>query len=147
MSNLTRGRAWARAGFGFGIAASLAANVEHVLIHAHAPIGAVIASAYWPLALLIAIEVISRVAWPDGRKWWWCRYGGLSAVAGIAAIISYRHMAALLGYYGEDALSAHIGPLAVDGLMVVCSTALLAIADNIKRKPVIGKVIEVHGTR
>jgi hypothetical protein len=135
-----KGKAWARFGFGFGVSASLAANVADVLIRPHEPIGGVLSAAYWPLALLVALEVIARVSWPVGRKWWALRYGGLTTVAAIAAILSYRHMVGLLGYYGEDSFSADIGPLAVDGLMVVCSAALLAIADNMRRLPKIGAV-------
>ncbi len=129
----TRGRAWARLGFGTGVGASLAANVAHSYIRPHPQVGAIVAAAFWPVALLIALEVIARVQWPAGWRWRALRYGGFSAVALIAAVISYRHMAGLLSSYGEDTLSSHIGPLAVDGLMVVCSGALLAIADNLRR--------------
>ena len=69
------------------------------------------ASAYWPLALLIALEVIARVSWPTGARWWVLRYGGLTTVALIAAIISYSHMAALLALYGEGVVTAHLGRL------------------------------------
>jgi hypothetical protein len=43
-------------------------------------------------------------------------------------------MSALLTAYGEDPLSAALGPLCVDGLLVVCSVALLAISDNVRRQ-------------
>jgi hypothetical protein len=85
------------------------------------------------LALLISLEVIARVSWPRGRWWAATRYGGLTAVAVIAAVVSYLHMSALLQFYGEDWLTAVIGPLAPDGLLVVCSVALLAIADNLRK--------------
>jgi hypothetical protein len=124
------GGTWARVGFATGIAASISANVAHSLLDIPVAAGAVVSAAFWPMALLIAIEVITRVTWPPGLSWRVLRYGGLTTVAGIAAIISYRHMAALLVAYHEDALSAAIGPLAVDGLMAVCSGALLAIAYN-----------------
>ena len=62
------------------------------------------------------------------------RYGGLTTVASIAALLSYKHMSALLTAYGEDAVGAALGPLVVDGLLVVCSVALLAIADNVRRQ-------------
>lgn len=136
----TAGRGWARFGFTVGVAASVAANVAHTYIAPLAadpatwapPRGAVVAAAWWPLALVIAIEVISRVQWP--KRWYWAvtRWGGLTAVAMIAAIISYRHLSGLMAFYGEDGLSATIGPLAVDGLMVVCSAALLAIGANVR---------------
>jgi Protein of unknown function (DUF2637) len=134
-----QGRGWARCGFFGGIGASLAGNVAHTLVLTHNA-GAVVASAYWPLALLIALEIIARVSWPLGARWWVLRYGGLTTVAAIAAIISYSHMAALLSRYGEGVITAHLGPAAVDGLMVVSSTALLAIADNLRRRPAIGTV-------
>lgn len=136
---MTRGRAWARFGFGLGITASISANVAHSLIHPH-PLGAVVSAAFWPVALLVALEVIVRVQWPEGVWWALTRYGGLSMVAGIAALTSYLHMSSLLAYYGEDVLTVWLGPLSVDGLMVVCSVALLAISYNLKRRPEIGRV-------
>lgn len=135
------GRGWSTFGFAIGVAASIAANVAHSYVHPDNALpgwapqpGAIVAAAFWPVALVISIEVISRVQWP--HRWYWAliRYVGLSAVALIAAVISYGHLSALMSSYGEDALSSTIGPLAVDGLMVVCSGALLAIGDNVRRK-------------
>jgi Protein of unknown function (DUF2637) len=137
------GKVWAAFGFWVGIAASVSANVAHTFTERSHVIGAVLSAGFWPVALLIALEVIARVSWPPGVRWWIVRYGGLTTVALVAAIISYRHMAALLHVYGEDSFSAHIGPLAVDGLMIVCSAALLAIADVAKPnddRPLIGRV-------
>jgi hypothetical protein len=137
--NPKSGIGWARSGFLTGILTSVAANIARTFIppeHAppgwHPELGAIFAAAFWPVALLISIEIISRVQWPDGWGWWLVRYGGLTTVAAIAAIISYRHMSGLLAAYGESGLSAAIGPLAVDGLMVVSSGAMLAIADNVR---------------
>jgi hypothetical protein len=131
--NPTSGRLWARAGFWFGIFTSISGNVAHSYIHPHPPAGAVLSSAFWPLALLISLEVIARVSWPRGRWWAVTRYGGLTTVALIAAVVSYLHMSALLASYHEYWLTALIGPLAPDGLLVVCSVALLAISDNVRR--------------
>ncbi len=110
--------------FGLGIAASVAANVAH----ARAAFGPRIAAAFVPLALLLAVECMSRPAWHRSGLWWGlARYGGTGLVALVAAVMSYRHMTALLAGYGEDPLNAAIGPLAVDGLMVVAGFALLAM--------------------
>lgn len=130
---MSNGRGWAVAGFWTGIGASVSANIAHAYVGHLPAVGAVLAASFWPMALLISIEIISRVDWPAGRKWWLLRYGGLTTVALIAAIISYSHMVGLLGVYGEGYFTAHIGPLAIDGLMIVSSTALLAIADNARR--------------
>ena len=154
MADAPPGRSWARLGFGVGIVASIAANVAHSYLKpARAAAtwtpqgGAIVAAAFWPVALLISIEVISRVNWPDGWLWKLLRHGGLTAVAGIAAIISYRHMSALLASYGEDAVSAAIGPLAVDGFMAVCSGALLAIGHAQARQAARDQLPEIaaHG--
>lgn len=134
------GKGYALTGFLTGITASIAANIARVYVPPeHAPAnweprpGAIVAAAFWPVALLLSVEVISRVQWPDGWVWRAIRYGGLTTVAAIAAIISYRHMSGLLTAYGESGINAKIGPLAVDGLMVVSSGALLAIAYNVRQ--------------
>jgi len=124
------GRGWATAGFLLGISLSVAANVAHSYVVAdggHPPVGAQVAGAAFPIILLVVVEVLSRVAWPATWSWSAARYGGAGVVAVVAAVVSYGHMHGLLRSYGEDALTAAIGPLAIDGLMVVSSMALLAI--------------------
>src|SRR5438105_15743570 len=92
-----------------GTGASVAANVAHASIpppHAdpgwRPQLGAQIAAAFWPLALLAAIEVLTRVPWPRGWLWDIARYAGAGTVAAGAAFLSYRHMAAPLPAWGED---------------------------------------------
>ena len=41
-------------------------------------------------------------------------------------MVSYRHLSGLLAFYGEDGITSTVGPLAVDGLMVMATGALLA---------------------
>ncbi|WP_250283184.1 DUF2637 domain-containing protein [Frankia sp. CiP1_Cm_nod2] len=53
---------------------------------------------------------------------------GLAVVAGVAAIVSYRHMRDLSARHGEDGLSSTILPLSVDGLLAVAALVLLADA-------------------
>jgi hypothetical protein len=145
----TSGKGWATAGFWLGIIASVAGNIAHVFVqNPSPPVGAVVSAGIWPVALLIALEVIARVSWPRKRVYQITRYGGLTTVASIAALLSYKHLSALLTAYGEDPLGAALGPLVIDGLLVVCSAALLAISDNRRqinpeRKPaVIGELVE-----
>lgn len=52
--------------------------------------------------------------------------GAVAAVATVAAVISYWHMSGLLAARGEDPINAHLGRLAVDGLMVIAAAARLA---------------------
>lgn len=132
---MSAGKRWAYAAAGVGGVVSVLANIAHSFVPpAGMPAdwrpngGAVALAAFWPLALLLAIEVIARVEWPDHRRWALVRWGGVTPVALVAAVVSYRHLSGLLRWYGEDAVTVSIGPLAVDGLMVVSTGALLALA-------------------
>src|SRR5205814_2135801 len=57
-------------------------------------------------------------------------------VALVAAFVSYRHLSGLLAHYGEEPLAAWTGPLAVDGLMVVATGALIATGRHHTTTPV-----------
>lgn len=118
------GIGWARAGFWLGLGVSIAANVLHAL-EPGVPRAAVVGSAIWPVLLLIAVEILSRVSWGSHRGQRWAGLAGAAAVAIVAAIASYQHMRGLLLSWGEGAFLASIGPLAVDGLMVLAGMALM----------------------
>jgi hypothetical protein len=129
------GRGWAYIGAALGGTVSIAANVAHSYVPpTGAPAawtpqaGAVVGSIFWPVALFVVTEIWARVVWPSGKGWMAVRFGGLLPVALVAALVSYKHLAGLLRFYGEDAVTAHLGPLAVDGLMVMATGALLATA-------------------
>jgi hypothetical protein len=116
-----------------GGAVSIAANVAHSYVPPAdeaagwgPPSGAVLGAVFWPVALFVAIEILARTPWRPGWRWLALRLGGLLPVAVVAAVVSYRHLAGLLAYYREDPLTATIGPLAVDGLMVMATAALIA---------------------
>jgi hypothetical protein len=85
-----------------------------------------VSAVFWPVLLLVAVEVMARTPWPGGWQSIALRFAGLPPVALVAALVSYRHMAGLLSFYGEDTLTASLGPLAVDGLMVMATGALIA---------------------
>lgn len=135
------GRAWATAGFILGVAVSVAGNVAHtwhpdpaVLAAAGAtasnyqpPAGSMAFAAFFPIALLVTVEILARVRWPRGLGWQAAKFLGASIVAAVAAVVSYIHLHGLLLAYGEDGITALIGPLAVDGLMVVAGFAVLAV--------------------
>ncbi|MEU8655289.1 hypothetical protein [Actinoplanes philippinensis] len=82
-------------------------------------------SIFWPVALAVVVEVFARVPWP--RTWWaWLvRVLGLAPVAAVAAVVSYRHLSGLLSYYGEDPIAVRFGPIAVDGLMLISTVAII----------------------
>src|SRR5205823_10881815 len=127
------GRGWAYLGALLGGAVSVAANVAHSYVpppgaatnwRPHG--GAVVGAVFWPVALFVAVEILARIPWPAGKRWVVARYLGLLPVALVAAVVSYRHLSGLLAFYREDPLTSTIGPLAVDGLMVMATSALIA---------------------
>lgn len=134
MTGRTGGRGWAYAGAVLGGAVSVAANVAHSFVPPPGEVawtpqpGAVVGAVFWPVALFVAVEILARIAWPAGLPWMVLRYLGLLPVTAVAAVVSYRHLSGLLAFYREDRLTAVIGPLAVDGLMVMASSALVATA-------------------
>jgi hypothetical protein len=121
--------------FGLGIIISVSANVGHIWFvtkpSAEAMVSAMVFAAFWPIALAVAVEVLSRVTWPAAFRW--PGLLGTVLVGGVALVVSYRHMNGLLLYFGEAELSAALGPIGVDGLLIVGGFALLAIGETKKR--------------
>jgi len=119
---------WAvRACLALGVAASVAANVLHAQPD---PIAKAIA-AWPPLALLLTVELISRVP-VHRRSLAVVRLAATGAIAGIAAWVSYWHMAGVAARYGEDGAAPYLLPLSVDGLVVVASVSLVELAGRIR---------------
>src|SRR5215213_3710676 len=127
------GRRWAYLGAALGGIVSIAANIAHSYVPPHGVTaewspraGAVVGAVFWPIALFVATEILTRVTWPTGTAWWLLRWTGMLPVAAVAALVSYRHLSGLLRFYGEEPIVSVLGPLAVDGLMVMATGAILA---------------------
>lgn len=120
---------WAvRATLLLGVAASVTANVLHARDN---PISQAIA-AWPPLALLITVELLSRI--PITRPLVaGVRIGATAVIAGIAAWVSYWHMAGVAARYGEREDAAHLLPLSVDGLIIVASICLVELGRTAKQ--------------
>src|SRR3954447_18695908 len=113
----------------FGVAASIAANV----LHAHPNMISQLIAAWPPLALLLTVELISRVP-ADRRGLAAARLISAAIIAGIAAWVSYWHMEGVAARYGETSAHAnYLLPLSVDGLVVVASISLVEIGGRIDR--------------
>lgn len=110
-----------------GVAASITANVLHAQPTA---VGRAIA-AWPPLALLLTVELISRVP-VHSRRLAALRLTATAAIAGIAAWVSYWHMVEVAHTHGETTDSAHLIPLSVDGLVVVASICLVEIGSRLR---------------
>lgn len=125
-AKLRRVRWGVRAVLILGLAVSVVANVLHAVDN---PISQSIA-AWPPLALLLTVELISRV--PVHSQWLAVtRLIATAAIAGIAAWVSYWHMVGVAAKYGETNVSAHLLPLSVDGLIVVASICLVELGGRI----------------
>ncbi|WP_328853797.1 DUF2637 domain-containing protein [Micromonospora globbae] len=120
---------WAvRATLTLGVAASVAANVLHARPN---PISQVIA-AWPPLALLLTVELISRV---PHHRWYLgaIRVTAAAVIAIIAAWVSYWHLVGVAARYGESGYgAAYLLPISVDGLVVVASVSLVEITARIR---------------
>jgi hypothetical protein len=127
VKNLKRIGWGVRAVFALGIAASLAGNVLHAEDN---PISQAI-SAWSPLALLLTVELISRIPARRGVMSI-VRLGAAAVIAGIAAWVSYWHMVGVATHYGETGSSAYLLPFSVDGLIVVASICLVEIGGRIR---------------
>src|SRR4051812_9930567 len=118
---------WAvRATLVLGVAASVVANILHAQDN---PVSQAIA-AWPPLALLLTVELISRVP-VHRRSLAAARLLATATIAGIAAWVSYWHMAGVAARYGETGASPYLLPLSVDGLILVASICLVELAGRI----------------
>ncbi|HET8658164.1 MAG TPA: DUF2637 domain-containing protein, partial [Micromonosporaceae bacterium] len=123
LTRLRRVRWAVRATLTLGVAASVAANVLHALPN---PISQAIA-AWPPLALLLTIELVSRVP-VHRRSVAVVRLAATALIASIAAWVSYWHMVGVAAHYGETGASPYLLPVSVDGLVLVASVSLVELA-------------------
>jgi hypothetical protein len=127
LARLRRVRWAVRITLAFGVAASVAANILHANPN---PISQTIAG--WPpLALLLTVELVSRVP-VHRRSLSVLRVLATGVISGIAAWVSYWHMAGVAARYGETDASPYLLPISVDGLIVVASISLVELAGRIR---------------
>lgn len=100
---------------------------------------AVIINIMPPVIVLFGYELTSRIpAWEDPNPKWWhvrryLRPAAMVAITGIGAWLSYWHQNDAFYKYSGDVQTANLLPLAIDGLMVLSSVAVLDISDKIER--------------
>ncbi|GAA1026748.1 hypothetical protein GCM10009557_05550 [Virgisporangium ochraceum] len=124
---LRRVRWGVRAALVLGVATSVAANVLHANPN---PISQAIA-AWPPLALLLTVELISRVP-VHQRTLAVVRFAATASIAAIAAYVSYVHMVGVAARYGEQGAAPYLIPLSVDGLVIVASVCLVELAGRLR---------------
>lgn len=108
------------------LALSLAGNVAHVVHLDPSPsVLSVIRAMVWPIGVWLAVELFVRIPWEAIITHLLVRWAGLLLVAFIAALVSYRHLRGLMIADGEEAIVYNLGPIAIDGLMLMATLALL----------------------
>lgn len=81
-------------------------------------------AAVWPILAFRAIEILIRMMWERRFSHYLTR--SLILIPGIPAIIvSYAHQYSLLIAMGETGIVPIVGPIAIDGLMIGCTLAIL----------------------
>lgn len=121
-------RDWARLGLIIGSGLSVLGNVSNtVLTDSTVSLGQRIPLAVvWPATLFVAAEILVRVPWRNRLLDWIGRIV-LTPIAAVAAIVSYLHIHHFMNISGEVDAASILGPLAVDGLMLGSTIALLSI--------------------
>ncbi len=108
------------------LALSLAGNVAHVVQLDPSPsVLSVIRAMVWPIGVWLGVELFVRVPWEAIITHRLVRWVGLLLVAFIAALVSYRHLRGLMIADNEEAIVYNLGPIAIDGLMLMATLALL----------------------
>lgn len=122
----TSGRKWARFTLVATLLVSMIANITHATLAAseitlwlRVP-----GAAIWPVLSFLAIEIIVRINWRREAAHILARVFVLGPAI-PAVIVSYEHQERLLTLMGESVIVARIGPIAIDGLMIGCTLALL----------------------
>jgi hypothetical protein len=132
----------ARAAFTSGLVVSLGANVWASADHG---VIGIISGVWSPLALLMAlflVENISHKTW-SGRF----RLAGMVILAGIAAWVSYWHLAEFFTAGGLDDPGAHLMPFTVDVLMALAGPSMKKRPAPVQRKPAARKAANVTPIR
>lgn len=108
-----------------GVTASLAGNLQAINLDNHRPgIGAYISAIIWPVFLFLAIEILLHTPWLANWRDALTKGMAVVLVGGVAAYVSYFHLAHVLSSYGYDVASRYAGPLAIDACMAMATLAL-----------------------
>lgn len=124
------GQGWARSAVAIGAALSVSGNITHTVLtdsSVHLAIR-IVQAAFLPVILFFAVEVFVRVAWRRRAVLDFVGRAMLLLFPGFGAgYVSYFHLRDLAVLSGEDRIGSIAGPLAIDGLMIGGTVALLAI--------------------
>lgn len=81
----------------------------------------------WPIIAFLGIELLAARFWPTTWPFLIFRWGGMSAVAGVAGFISYKHIYAVALHDFGDTQVAKVAAIGIDGLMAMATAYLIAL--------------------
>lgn len=141
-AQIKAGRRWAYAAMLIMLTLSVAGNLSHTfLVNPAAGGRAQTYAVMWPLLVWFGVELFARIPWRNKRSHSAVRWGGVMGPALIAGIVSYNHLSGLLKADKEDWIVYTIGPLAVDGLMLMSTLGLL-LTRSLTEKPIQDRPME-----
>lgn len=144
--NAKSGRRWAYLTLFLMLALSIAGNIAHTVHIDPSPSAlSIIRAVIWPVGLFLAIEMFMRVPWEQKVAHHLVRWIGILLPAGLAALVSYRHLRGLMLSDGEGMLEASVGPIVIDGLMLMATLGLLLTRPQAQEdvKPVVRTAAQV----
>lgn len=125
----SNGQGWARAAVAVGAVLSIAGNATETVLTT-SPVSLAIRitiAIFLPVIVFIAVEVFVRVAWRRTTLDFIGRAMLITLPSFGAAYVSFGHLFSLSRLSGADEIAASANALAIDGLMVGGTVALLAI--------------------
>ena len=145
--NIESGRRWAYVGLWAGLVVSIAGNVTNtVLANSIIPLWLRVPLAIvWPTFTYVAIEVLTRNAWRKTVSHFAARAVLWVPVGIVAGVVSYTHLHHLMIVAGERAVASTYGPLAIDGMLVGCTVALLLTRPLPALPPSVEEIWERYG--
>jgi hypothetical protein len=138
MTNVKRQRTIVQTGLAFGTVASIAFNIMGTQLVTDS-IAAQVMSTVWSLFALVTVDILVKVKTPTGKHaatWRKVKFGGVGFVAAVSMASSYMHGFHTMQSWNSGVVASLLGPIAVDGMMILCGVMLLAIPAPVrKRKP------------
>lgn len=94
-------------------------------------------AAFWPAAVLLAIEMFVSTLWSPARGYQALRWIGSIGIGFMAMRVSWIHLNELLASRGQAADVATLGPLAIDGLAIMATALILSGRRTVSTGPTI----------
>lgn len=142
----SQGLMWTWLATFLGLSATIAAGVVYVLQVVEPPASRtmwvqIAVAVLWPLLLFVGLKLAFLVPqWKlsQARTVWTLLLVLCSlSVAGVGALMSYQNIRVVLQHWGESAMTAALGPVAIVGLLVVgvVTRRAMALADAERYAP------------